>query len=258
MYMKFFLRAQAYLLIALLSGPLYAMSDVPDGLPDRIVGDIGAAVYTSNLHIGTEGTQSLVLPYAFFDYQRFFIRIDEVGIKTFKMGYGYLEVIGKINLDSYKVKSPFNATSINRSDPIPLGLGTFQETPIGGFFVNAYHDFGKSKGALYEFLYFAELETYKKIVIYPQVGVERQSSQYANYYYGINSGESQLTGYNAYSASATNNLLAGMMVEIPVVDNWYVNVYGKRKWMGNGINNSPVLNRSFQDNIFVALAYRFK
>jgi outer membrane protein len=39
--------------------------DVPNGLPDRIVGDIGVAVYTSNMHIGTEGTQSLVLPYAF-------------------------------------------------------------------------------------------------------------------------------------------------------------------------------------------------
>jgi outer membrane protein len=256
--MKLLLKAQAYLLIAALSTPLYAMDDVPDSLPDRIVGDIGVAVYTSNLYIGTEGTQSLVLPYAFFDYQRFFVRIDEVGIKTFKMGYGYLEVIGKINLDTYKVKSPFNGTSINRGDPIPLGLGTFQETPIGGFFVNAYHDFGKSKGALYELLYFVELETYKKIVVYPQVGVERQSSQYANYYYGINPGESQLTGYNAYSAPATNNLLAGLMVEIPVVDNWYVNIYGKRKWMGNGINNSPVMNRSFQDNVFLALAYRFK
>ena len=256
--MKLFLKAHAYLLIVLLSAPLYAMDDVSDSLPNRIVGDIGMAVYASNLHIGTEGTQSFVLPYAFFDYQRFFVRIDEIGIKTFKIGYGYLEVIGKINLDSYKVKSPFNSTSINRSAPIPLGLGTFQETPIGGFFVNAYHDFGKSKGALYEFLYFAELETYKKIVIYPQVGVERQSSQYANYYFGINPGESQLTGYNAYSVPATNNLLAGVMLEIPVVDNWHVNIYGKRKWMGNGINNSPVMNRPFQDNVFVALAYRFK
>lgn len=237
---------------------VYATDDVPDSLPDHLVGDIGAAVYTSNLHIGTEGTQSLALPYAFFDYERFFVRIDEVGIKTFKMGYGYLEVIGKINLDSYKVKSPINGASINRSDPIPLGIGTFQETPIGGIFLNAYHDFGKSNGALYEFLYFAELETYKKVVVYPQVGVERQSSQYANYYYGISPGESNLTGYNAYTAPATTNLLAGLMVEIPVVDNWYINIYGKRKWMGNGVNNSPVMNRSFQDNIFAALAYRFK
>ena len=91
-----------------------------------------------------------------------------------------------------------------------------------------------------------------------RVGIERQSSQYANYYYGITPGESVATGYSAYTAPATSNLMAGLMVEIPVVDSWYVNLYGKRKWLGNGINNSPVLNRSFQDNIFVALAYRFK
>jgi MipA family protein len=259
---KSLLKLSVALIAALLSFSTFAMdvepSDVPNGIPDHLVGDIGAAVYSSNMHIGTEGTQSLVLPYAFFDYQRFFARIDEVGIKTFKMGYGYFEVIGKIDLNTYKVKSPINGSSINRSDPIPLGFGTYQETPIGGFFANAYHDFGKSNGALYELLYFAEVETIKNIVVYPEVGVERQSSQYANYYYGINSGESNLTGYSAYTAPATNNLIAGFMVEIPVVDNWYVNLYGRRKWLGNGINNSPVMNRSFQDNIFAALAYRFK
>ena len=236
----------------------HANDQPTEGISDRIIGDIGAATYTTNLHIGTEGTQSLVLPYAFFDYQRFFVRIDEFGIKTFKIGYGYLEVIGKVNLDTYKIKSPINGNVINRSDPIPLGIGTFQETPIGGIFINAYHDFAKSKGALFEFLYFAEIETNKKIVIYPQVGIERQSAQYANYYYGISSGESIATGYSAYNAVATNNLLAGAMIEVPVVDNWYVNIYGKRKWMGSSINNSPVLNRPFQDTIIATLAYRFK
>lgn len=260
--MRRFIKLPLFILLALVSWPLLALNlepvDIPDGLPDHIVGDIGVAIYTSNMHIGTEGTQSLVLPYAFFDYKRFFARIDEIGIKTFKMGYGYFEVVGKIDLNTYKVKSPINGASINRSDPIPLGFGTYQETPIGGFFANAYHDFGKSKGALYELLYFAELETYKNVVLYPEIGIERQSSQYANYYYGINPGESSLTGYSAYTAPATNNLIAGFMLEIPVVDNWYVNLYGRRKWLGSGINNSPVLNRSFQDNIFAALAYRFK
>ena len=234
------------------------MDDLPDGLPDRIIGDIGVATYSSNLHIGAEGTQSLMLPYAFFDYQRFFARVDQFGIKTVKMGYGYLELAGKVSLDNYKVKSQINGNSINRSDPIPIGIGTFQETPIGGFFANAYHDFGKSKGALYELSYFGEIETYKNIVIYPQVGIERQSSQYANYYYGITPSESTLTGYANYSVSATNNLYSGVMIEVPVIEDWYLNIYAKRKWMGSGINNSPTLNRSFQDNIFMALAYRFK
>ena len=83
--MRSLLKIPIYLLVAALSMPLYAMDDVPDGLPDHIVGDIGAAVYTSNLHIGTEGAQSLVLPYAFFDYQRFFARIDEVGMSCFTL-----------------------------------------------------------------------------------------------------------------------------------------------------------------------------
>ena len=256
--MKTFFRIAITLIACAVWLPSHAMEDVPDGLPDHIVGDVGIAVYTSNLHIGTEGMQSFALPYAFADYKRAFIRIDQVGIKTVKIGYGYLELVGKINLDNYKVKSPFNGNSINRSDPIPLGIGTFQETPIGGFFLNAYQDVGKSKGALYEFSYFAELETIKKIVLYPQLGIERQSSQYANYYYGISPGESILTGYNAYTAPATNNLIAGLMIEIPVIDNWYVNIYGKRKWMGSGINSSPVMNRSFQDNVLMAVAYRFK
>ena len=216
------------------------------------------ALYSTNLHTGSEGTQSIAMPYAFFDYQRFFARIDQVGFKTFKMGYGYFELGGKINLDNYKIRSVINGALINKSDPIPLGLGTFQETPIGGFFVNAYHDFGKSQGALYEASYFGEADTYRDIKIYPQLGIQRQSSQYANYYYGISTGDSQLTGYSIYAVPATTNLLAGMMIEIPVVDNWYVNIYGKRKWMGGGINNSPVVTRSFQDNIFVALAYRFQ
>nr|WP_231970836.1 MipA/OmpV family protein [Polynucleobacter necessarius] len=102
------------------------------------------------------------------------------------------------------------------------------------------------------------METFKKVVLYPQLGIERQSSQYANYYYGISPGESVLAGYNAYTAPAINNLIAGLMIEIPVIDSWYVNIYGKRKWMGSGVNSSPVMNRAFQDNVLMALAYRFK
>jgi outer membrane protein len=238
--------------------PCFSTEDFPDGIPDRLIGDIGGAVYTSNLHIGAEGTQSLALPYAFFDYQRFFTRIDQAGIKTAKIGYGYLEFAGKISLDSYRVKSTINGSTVNKSDPIPIGIGTFQDTPIGGFFANAYYDFGKSKGALYELSYFGELEIFKKIMVYPQFGIERQSSQYANYYYGLSPGESITTGYQSYTASASNNPFIGLMLEVPVTEQWFINMYSKRKWMGGGINNSPVMNKSFQNTIFTALAYRFQ
>jgi outer membrane protein len=232
--------------------------DIPNGLPDRIVGDIGVAVYSTNLNIGSYGTQSMVLPYGFFDYQRFAMRIDQLAFKTAPVGFGFLEIVGKVDPDSYKVKSTINGQTINKGYQVPIGLGTFQDTPIGAFFLNAYHDFGQSKGNLLEVNYFAEIELISKVVLYPQVGMERQSGSFANYYYGVTPGEAQITGYRAYTASASTNPLAGFLLEIPVADAWYVNLYGKRKWLGSGVNNSPVLTRSYQDTMFMALAYRFK
>jgi len=229
-----------------------------DDLPDHLVGDIGLATYTSNLHLGTYGTQTFVAPYVFASYQRAFARIDMFGIKTAKIGYGYLEITGKAILDNFVVKSPFTTTTIVKRYPIPIGIGTFQETPIGGFLINAYHDFSQSKGALYDFSYFGEIEMIRKITVYPQLGIERQSSQFANYYFGLNNQQANSVGYQSYTAPATTNLMFGFLLEVPIIDAWYINIYGKRKWMGSGISNSPVMNRSFQDNLFMALAYRFK
>lgn len=233
-------------------------SDIPNGIPDRIVGDIGAAVYSTNLNIGSSGSQSMALPYGFFDYQRFAMRIDQLAFKTLPVGFGFLEIVGKVDPDSYKVKSTINSQTINKGYQVPIGLGTFQDTPIGAFFLNAYHDFGQSKGNLLEVNYFAEIELISKVVLYPQVGMERQSGSFANYYYGVTPGQAQVTGYRAYTASSSNNPLVGFLLEIPVAEDWYVNLYGKRKWLGSGVNNSPVLTRSFQDTMFMALAYRFK
>ena len=244
-----------------LSSICYAESETPqfpNSLPDRIVGDIGGAVYTTNLHIGSYGTQSAPLPYGFFDYKRFAMRIDQLALKTVKMGFGHLEIVGKVDPDTYKVKSTINGQTINKGYQVPIGIGTFQETPVGVFMINAYHDFGKSNGNLFELNYFAEVELVKKIVIYPQIGLERQTSQFTNYYYGVTASQAQQTGYQSYTAQGSTNPLAGFLMEIPIVDDWYLNVYGKRKWLGSGVNNSPVLTRSFQDTMFVAVAYRFK
>jgi MipA family protein len=229
-----------------------------DSIPDHIVGDIGVAVYSTNLHIGSYGTQTAPLPYGFFDYQRFAMRIDQLALKTVQMGYGHLELVGKLDYDTYKVKSIINGQTINKGYQVPIGIGTFQETPLGVFMLNAYHDFGPSSGNLLEFNYYGEIETVKQVVVYPQAGVERQTSQYANYYYGLTSAQAVQTGYAPYTASGSTNPFAGLLIEVPVIEDWYLNIYGKRKWLGSGVNNSPVLTRSFQDTMFVSLAYRFK
>jgi MipA family protein len=233
-------------------------SDVPDGLPNHIVGDLGLAVYSSNMSIGATGTQTYALPYAFFDYERFFARIDTFGFKTFKMGYGYLEVAGQVNLDNYNRKSAITGATFSKLDPVPVGLGTFQETPIGGFFIYAFQDINRSQGQLYELSYFAEFETVAHVKLYPLLGAEYLTQPFANYYYGVTAKASQTLGYSQYTVPATTNYVAGLMIEVPIVDDWYFNVFGKRKFMGSGISNSPIMVNPYQDSLIASLVYRFK
>ncbi|SNX29123.1 outer membrane protein [Polynucleobacter meluiroseus] len=233
-------------------------TDVPDGLPDHLVGDLGVGVYSSNMAIGAQGTQTYVLPYAFFDYERFFARIDTFGFKTVKMGYGYLEIAGQVNLDNYNRISTINGRKYSKLDPIPIGVGTFQETPIGGFFLHAYQDVDRSQGQLYEFSYFAEFEPVAKIKLYPMFGVERLSSNFANYYYGVSANASKTLGYSQYTVSGTTNFTGGLMIEIPIVDQFYFNIFGRRKFLGSSINGSPIMNRTYQDSLLGSLVYRFQ
>jgi outer membrane protein len=235
-----------------------APSNVPDGLPDHLVGDLGFGMYNSNMAIGAIGPQNFFVPYAFFDYKRFFARLDTFGIKTVKLGYGYLEVAGQVNLDNYNRKSTINGNTYSKLNPIPIGIGTFQDTPIGGFFLHGYQDVNRSQGQIYQFSYFAELEIVNHIKLYPELGAELLSQSYANYYYGVSAAASRTLGYSQYTVPTTTNLVTGLLVEVPLVDQWYFNLYGRLKFLGSGISSSPIMNRATQDSIFGAVVYRFE
>ena len=225
--------------------------------PNRVIGDIGVGAYVSKTNLQGQWAETSVLPYGFFDYQRFFMRIDTLGIKLFPAGYGHIELAGRVNADNQFIKINPSGNALTKNTPIPIGLGSLQITPIGGFYLNAFHDLGSSQGNLLEALYFGEIET-KYFTIYPQLGVEYLSGKYANHYFGLSSADAAILGSSSYTARATTNSIVGAMIEIPLPSNLVLNLYGKRKYLGSEINNSPVLSQKHQDIFFMVMAYRFK
>jgi len=225
--------------------------------PNKLTGDIGVAAYITKSNVKTNSTSTSVLPYAFAEYNRLAMRIDTLGIKTAKMGYGYLELSGRISLDSYKIQSQINHQNISKSTPAPLGLGTFQETSIGAFFINYLHDFNQSKGSLQEIIYFGEVKLANQVTVYPQIGLERMSKNYSNYYLGVNQTESNIAGYNVYLPNTLINSITGLAIEISLFDHVYLTGYAKRKWLGDKTSASPILNRSHQDTFYMGTTYRF-
>ena len=140
-------------------------------LPDHLVGNLGAAVYATRGPANRPHEAPLVLPFAYADYERIFARVDTVGIKTVQIGAGYLERVGRISVEGSKQDRRGNRELRGRANPVPLGVGTYQETPIGGFFLYALHDL-RSGGNLVEGTYAAEL-TLRGWSVYPQLGIER-------------------------------------------------------------------------------------
>jgi outer membrane protein len=227
---------------------------VEEDLSDRVKGDVGGAVYVSTNPIRNDGNTQIAVPYLYFDYGRFFARFDTFGFKTLPLGYGYLEVVGRVNLDGYNTNNPTLRGLNARQNSVPLGIGTFQETPIGGFFLNAFYDANQSSSRIYELIYAGEVEVGSG-AIYPLVGIEHFSGRYTRYFYGVSPAEASRSIYPVYAPKATTTPMLGFVWEAPVTEDWNVILYALRRWLGPAIHHSPLVNTRLQDEAFISLSY---
>ncbi len=231
---------------------------VGDELPNRIQGDVGAAIYATRSPIRGDSNTPLLLPYTYFDYGRFFARIDTFGIKTVPLGYGYLEVAGRIKFDGYKTSANAALRGINeRQDSMPIGISSFQLTPIGAFFLYAFRDMNLSHGNMYDVIYAAQIDL-GKATLYPQAELEYFSAAYNRYYFGISSAEAAASGYAAYTPGASVIPSLGLMLEVPLGGDWYSSAYLRRRWLGSTVTNSPLVDTGHQDTGFITLSYRYE
>lgn len=241
------------LLIGLVFGGIAQAEEFPTGID----GDIGPGVFYKSRIIRGQADQTSVLPYAYFSYDRAFIRLDTLGVKTRKFGYGYLEIVGRYSQDGFDADTGSLAGLKNRETSIPLGIGTMQVTPLGAFFVDAFHDVNKSGGNLLEVIYVGKLDA-PRLTFYPLIGAEYRSKEYVRYYYGVSSQEAASSPYTVYQPAAAFIPLMGLMVDARLTEEYHLNFYLRRRWLDESIQDSPIVDQKFLDTAFVALSYRFK
>jgi MipA family protein len=226
-------------------------------LTDKLTGDVGGAAFLTQSVIRSKDGKASVLPYGFFDYGRFFARVDTLGFKTIPLGGGYLELAGRVSQDGWRADTAALAGLSERKTSIPLGLGTFQKTPYGGFFLNAFIDVNKSHGALLDATYAAEFKL-GNWSFYPQLGLEYRNAKYNNYFYGVTPAESAASGYAAYKAGASTTPMLGLAADVSLGEPWVLSLQLRHKWLASNVYNSPLVSRKTQDTGFIAVSYRFK
>ena len=96
------------------------------------VGDVGGMVSTFGATVKGAERSTSVLPYVYGDWGPLYARVDTLGVKTLPVGNGHLELAARISTEGYKAgKTAFPAAG-DRSSPLPIGVGTFQRTALGG------------------------------------------------------------------------------------------------------------------------------
>jgi len=226
-------------------------------LPGHIQGDLGGLLGAERSPIRSDPTRLMLLPFAFFDYGRMYARLDTFGIKTLPVASGYLELAFRVKFDGYQTAHNPALQGIDlRHHSLPLGLGTFQETRIGGFFLYALHDVSRSQGNLLEATWAAELKA-DSFTAYPEAGVEYYSANYTRYYYGVSGAESARSGYADYSPSGAACPYLSVLVEMPLARGWNADLYVRRKWLAASISNSPLVDMKVTDTAFAAIVAHF-
>jgi len=248
-----FLRAIASTALCLM--PALAAAEA-EPFQDRLVGDLGLGLFTTQ-SVVLGGSDSLqALPYAFVRYGRYFARLDTLGVKTLAAGFGHIELIARINFDGFATQTPALQGLNRRNNSVPVGIGTFQKTPVGAFFLNAFHDVNDSGGNLIEAIYGAKL-TLGPVAAYPLFGAEYRDATFVGHYYGVSQSESVASGKVEYRPHGALNPIAAMQVEIPITKTIQLNLYWRRLWFDGAIAHSPLVSSSTKDNGFVAVSYRF-
>ena len=216
-------------------------------------GDVGMAIYKTPTIARSTDKSTTVLPYVYADYGRLYARVDTIGYKLAPMGYGHLELAGRVSFEGYRSSM---AGIDQRARPKPFGLGTFQETPYGAWIVYGFKDL-VSGGSLIDATYAVEF-IWAGINIYPQVGIERRDRKYVDSLYGIQAQEHLLSGLPSYSPgySASPNL--AVAAEYPLTSDYKLTVQFKRRWLDHSIYESPLVDMKSQTSGVVALSKTFR
>lgn len=216
-------------------------------------GDIGIGVERTRASAPGASARTWVLPYAYGDIGRAFVREDTLGVRLVSVGWGAMELAARVSMEGSDGDSPRWA---HRSNPRPVGLGTFQETSWGGFFFDAFVD-TNSGGTLLETSYAAAV-AFGPMTFYPQAGLTHRSARYVAHLYGVSAAEAQTARETTYAPGASTTPLLQLSVELPLAETLVALAHAQVEPFDRALRDSPRVDTRSRASALVALAWRFK
>ena len=216
-------------------------------------GDVGGMVTSASAIVQGASAKTSVLPYVYGDWGRFYGRVDTFGVRTLALGQGHLELATRISTEGIDAHNTAHPGMGERQTPTPVGLGTFQRTPLGGVFAYLMHD--PQSGGQFAELTWALRFMLGAASVYPHLGLQYRSAAYVNHLYGLNATQAAATGLAPYSAGASLLPQVSLHATVPLSGPWALQLQARHRWLDGAIAHSPLMDRASQNSALVALTY---
>lgn len=217
------------------------------------VGDVGGLAATYQAIVKGADNSTTALPYVYGDWGRFYARVDTLGVKMLPLGDGHIELAMRVSTEGFQSSKTAYPAAGDRSAPLPIGLGTFQRTALGGVFAYAMHD-PQSGGQFGELNWAGKLDV-GPVKLYPQLGVQYRSADYVRHLYGIDAAQAQATGLSVYRPGASFTPMATLQATVPLNGPWALQLQTRYRRLDDAVAHSPLVNRGSQVSGFAAVTY---
>jgi outer membrane protein len=200
-------------------------------------------------------TQGIPLIY----FENHWVRVlgPSVELKLPSAGPVSFRIKARYSLDGYEASdSPYLAGMAKRGDGFWVGGETTWHTPFVNLSAELMGDAsGNSDGRQFK-LQADRRFAYGKFSFTPRLAAIQLDEKYVGYYYGVNASEA-IPGRSQYGGDSTVNMEVGLRIDYTVSPKQNVFLDLRSTRLGDGIKDSPLVDRSSQTGLRVGYLYRF-
>ncbi len=204
-----------------------------------------------------------VMPIPIVDYQdeNFFIRGASAGVYVLNTGSHRLDVnisYSPLSFDPSDSSDWGMKRLDKRRSTAMAGVGyRYNTADWGNIRLGVNVDvLGRSDGVTADVSYHYPFQL-DRLRIEPGIGVQWQSSDFNDYYFGVSKRESQRSGLASYNAGSGASPYVSVSAHYAFDENWKAFATGRVDRLSNAIQDSPMADRSYTTSFGAGVMYSF-
>ena len=243
-------------LAAVLASPVALAQDVPFKRGESQWG-LGLAVDVQQEAYRDMGNDTQGIPLIYFE--NYWVRVmgPSVELKLPPAGPVSFRLKARYSLDGYEASdSPALAGMAEREDGVWIGGQATWHTPFANLSAELMGDASSNSEGRQFKLQADRRFTSGKFSFTPRLAAVHLDQEYVGYYYGVNASEAT-PGRAQYGGESTVNMEVGLRIDYTLSPKQNVFFDLRSTRLGDGIQDSPLVDRSNQTGLRVGYLYRF-